>query len=89
MQLQCYAACDDPDVQAAARRGFRDIWYTVERLSGADPDTVREFYATGMLWNVVTAMRLDDVDERWAKLACPLGPEIGQAAGQAIGQDQD
>lgn len=71
LSLQGYAACDDEDVRAACRRGFRDVWYAIERLSGADPDTLRAFYATGMLCNVVTAMQLDEVDERWAKLALP------------------
>jgi len=79
LSLQGFAACDDPEVQAACRRGFRDAWYVIERLSGADPETVRMFYATGMLWNVITAMQLEEVDERWAKLACPItldGPNV-------------
>jgi AcrR family transcriptional regulator len=71
LSLQGFAGCDDEDVQNAVRRCFRDVWYAVERLSGADPDTVRTFYATGMLCNVVSAMQLDEVDERWAKLALP------------------
>jgi AcrR family transcriptional regulator len=71
LSLQGFASCDDEDVRDACRRGFRDVWYAIERLSGADPDTVRAFYATGMMWNVVTAMQLEAVDERWAKLACP------------------
>jgi len=73
LQLQAYAACDDEDVRAATRRGFRDVWYTVERLSGADVDAIRQFYAAGMLWNVITAMQLEDVDERWAQLVCQQG----------------
>lgn len=71
LQLQSYAACDDEEVRAASRRGFRDIWYTIERLSGLDPQQVRNFYAGGMLLNVVAAMQLEQVDERWARLACP------------------
>lgn len=71
LSLQGFAACDDADVRDACRRGFRDIWYAIERLSGADPDTVRQFYATGMLCNVVAALELGDVAERWAQLANP------------------
>jgi AcrR family transcriptional regulator len=71
LSLQGFAACDDEEVRDACRRGFRDVWYAIERLSGADPDTVRAFYATGMLCNVLTAMQHDEVDERWAKLATP------------------
>jgi AcrR family transcriptional regulator len=76
LSLQGFAGCDDEDVRNATRRCFRDVWYAVERLSGADPDTVRMFYATGMLCNVVAAMQLDDVDERWAKLASPSGKDM-------------
>lgn len=71
LSLHGFAACNDEGVRDACRRGFRDVWYAIERLSGADPDTVRMFYATGMLCNVLTAMQLDEVDERWAKLAIP------------------
>lgn len=67
LQLQVYAACDDEDVRAVARRGTRDIWYTIERLSGASPEIVRQFYAAGMLCNISTAMKLDEVEERWAE----------------------
>jgi AcrR family transcriptional regulator len=70
MQLASYAACDDEQVRAISRRGFRDVWYAAERLSGASPELVQKFYAYGMLWNVVTAMQLDEIPERWAKLAC-------------------
>ncbi len=80
LQLQVYASCDDDDVQAVSRRGFRDLWYTIERLSGADADTVRQFYATGMMCNVVTAMRLDAVHERWAELAYPVLPDCDSTA---------
>lgn len=70
MQLQSYASCADPDVRTAARKGFRDVWYTIERLSGASPEEITTFYATGMLINIITAMNLSEVDERWALLAC-------------------
>lgn len=70
MQLQSYASCADPEVRTAARKGFRDVWYTIERLSGATPEEISSFYASGMLINVITAMDLSEVDERWATLAC-------------------
>lgn len=71
MQMQAYAACGDPDIRAATRRGFRDLWYTVERLAGLDVDVLRAFFAMGMLCNVVAAMDLPAVDERWAQIICP------------------
>jgi hypothetical protein len=39
----------------------------VADASGADPETVRRFFETGMLMNVVAAMELDRVDEPWAR----------------------
>jgi AcrR family transcriptional regulator len=69
VQLHAYAACDDAEVRATTRRGFRDLWYTVERISGVPQEQVRGFMAHGMLFNVVAAMDLSEVRERWAR-AC-------------------
>jgi len=71
MQMQAYAACDDSDIRAATRRGFRDLWYAVERLAGLDVNVLRAFFAMGMLCNVSAAMDLPAVDERWAQIICP------------------
>jgi AcrR family transcriptional regulator len=70
MQMQGYAACGDPEIQAATRRGFRDLWYTVERIAGLDVNVLRAFFAMGMLCNVTAAMDLPAVDERWTSW-CP------------------
>jgi AcrR family transcriptional regulator len=66
-QLQAYVACDDPVVRDLVRRGFRQLHAFVADVSGADADTVRRFFETGMLMNVVAAMELDRVDEPWAR----------------------
>jgi len=76
VQLQAYAACDDEEVRATTRRGFRDLWYTVERFSGVPPEAVRDFMAQGMLLNVVAAMDLSEVRERWAR-ACSTWTDAG------------
>lgn len=85
LQLQIYAACGDEDVERLSRKGFRDTWYTIERLSGVDSETIRQFYSTGMLWNVITAMRLEDVDERWAVSVCTTS---GIPSADATSSDQ-
>ncbi|MBE3203264.1 TetR/AcrR family transcriptional regulator [Parafrankia sp. CH37] len=77
MQMQAYAACGDPDIRAVTRRGFRDLWYAVERLSGLDVDVVRAFFAMGMLCNVSAAMDLPALDERWAQIICTDGVGVG------------
>jgi AcrR family transcriptional regulator len=68
LQLQMYAACDDPDVRAAASHGYAELWQLVGRLSGAPEDDVRAFFATGMLLNMAAAMDLPQIvgDPGWA-----------------------
>jgi len=70
VQMQAYAACDDPDVKAATRAGFRNLWQLVERLTGLPFQQVVDFFAVGMLMNVAAAMDLPAVDERWTRW-CP------------------
>lgn len=68
IQLHAYAACADPDVRTAVRRGYGEIYELVERVSGAGEDDVRRFFATGMLLNVIAAIDLIGVpEEPWAK----------------------
>jgi AcrR family transcriptional regulator len=66
-QLQLYAACDDADIRAVVRRGYGDLVEFVRRASGADPERVLQFFAKGMLLNVIAAMDLLDASEPWAK----------------------
>jgi len=66
--MQAYASCGDPDIRAATRRGYRDLWYAVERLAGLDANVLRAFFTMGMLCNVTAAMDLPAVNERWAQI---------------------
>jgi AcrR family transcriptional regulator len=68
LQLQGYAACDDPEVRATASHGYAELWALVERLSGAPEDDVRTFFATGMLLNMAAAMDLPQIagEPGWA-----------------------
>ena len=70
LQMQAYAACDDPEIRAATRAGFKKLWELVERLTGLPFQTVVDFFAVGMLMNVAAAMDLPAVDERWTSW-CP------------------
>jgi len=67
LQMQAYAACDDPEIRDATRTGFRELWLLAERLSGVPYEQIVAFFATGMLLNVAAAMDLPAVDERWAR----------------------
>jgi AcrR family transcriptional regulator len=70
LQMQAYAACDDPEVRTATRAGFKKLWELVERLTGLPFQQVVDFFAVGMLMNVAAAMDLPSVDERWTSW-CP------------------
>jgi len=65
-QMQAYAACDDPEVCAVVRAGYGRLVELVERTSGLDEPRVRDFFARGMLLNVMAQMDLLDCSEPWA-----------------------
>ena len=66
-QMQAYADCDDDDVREVVREGYGKLVDYVERVSGADPKRVRDFFAFGMLLNVFASMDLLDHPALWAK----------------------
>jgi AcrR family transcriptional regulator len=70
-QLQTYAAAGDAEIREAAQAGFRRVWQALERITGADTEQIRAFYAMGMLCNVITALEINEVDEPWACAADP------------------
>lgn len=58
-QLQAYAAAlEDEDVRVAVRDSFGDIYAYTERVSGAQPEQLARFHATGMLLNSIAALGL-------------------------------
>jgi AcrR family transcriptional regulator len=66
-QMAAYAACDDPDICAAVRDGYGDLVAYVERVSGAGPKQISQFFAAGMLMNVLASMGLQNPTEPWAQ----------------------
>jgi AcrR family transcriptional regulator len=70
LQMQAYAACEDPEIRDVTRTGFRKLWEQVERITGLPYQTVVDFFAVGMLMNVAAAMNLPEVDGRWTSW-CP------------------
>jgi AcrR family transcriptional regulator len=67
VQMQSYAACDDAEVREAVRRGFGDVYAFVEARSGVGARRLSEFFAMGMLVNVIAAMDLPGSQARWAR----------------------
>jgi AcrR family transcriptional regulator len=64
-QMQSYAACDDPGIAAVVRRGFGRLVELVES-KGADPERAMQFFAAGMLINVMASMGVLAGEEPWA-----------------------
>ena len=56
LQMQAYAACDDAEIGEVTLREFGKLWREVQRLSGLEQERLQQFFATGMLMNVVAAM---------------------------------
>ena len=65
-QMQCYAACDDPDVCEVVQRGFGRLVDLVDS-KGVPGERVVRFFAFGMLINVMSLMGLYELDQPWAK----------------------
>jgi AcrR family transcriptional regulator len=76
-QMQTYAACDDPEICAVARKGYGALVDYVERVSGVDADRLSVFFARGMLINVIASMDLLDASEPWARKLVDACSETG------------
>jgi AcrR family transcriptional regulator len=71
-QMQAYAACSDPVIQARVRDSYGTLVKQVTRLSGAPPEMVWRFFSHGMLLNVIASLDLSAIaeQEEWAKAWC-------------------
>ncbi len=69
-QMQTYAACSDPVIQARVRECYGNLVKSVSRLSGATPSEVWRFFANGMLLNITASLDLPAIagKEEWARL---------------------
>ena len=66
MQLQSYAACQEPAIREAVRRHYGRIVDMVRETTAAGQERVSAFFATGMLLTVVAAMGAHELDAAWA-----------------------
>jgi len=66
-QMQSYAAADDPEIRAVVRAGYGDLVAYVRRVSDADWPTVWQFFATGMMLNVLASMQVQDDPDPWMR----------------------
>src|SRR3954469_13439799 len=65
MQMQAYAACDDPDVRDTVRRCYEHLHREVRDMSRADAEQIRAWFSTGMFLNVMAAMDAPSVRGAW------------------------
>jgi len=75
LQMQTYAATAEPEVREAAQRGYAGLFELVQRESGADDDTLREFFGIGMLMNVLASIGALEVDAPWTQALLPKDHE--------------
>ena len=67
-QMQAYAAASDPQFQAEVRAGYGELVRTVSELAGVTLEETWDFFAYGMLLNLVAALDLQEIADRdaWA-----------------------
>lgn len=85
VQLHCFAASSDPEIQRAARDGFRRLWSVASELTGFPMEALGPFFAQGMLMSVMVAMDAEALAEPWAE-ACHPDPGRFLAVFQGAGQ---
>jgi len=80
LQLQGYAACDDDVIREQVRSSYAQLVAHVERLSGASPERLDEFFRHGMWLNVAAAMGVADLScsSEWmrAELAAAVSASL-------------
>jgi AcrR family transcriptional regulator len=64
LMMQCFVSCDDDDVRAGVRETWEELVALAES-TGEDAAAVSRFFASGMLLNVMMAMRLFDDPTPW------------------------
>ncbi len=62
-QLQCYAACGDPEIRPRVAQAYRRLFDDIAAWSGAGPEEMARFFAVGMLANITTALGLPEICE--------------------------
>jgi hypothetical protein len=65
IQLQAYAATDDPEIRQIVQEGFGRLVVEIVRHTDASPAQLAEFLGRGMLLNVAAAMGVADQQTGW------------------------
>ncbi len=67
--LQSFSSAEDTDVRALTHGWLETMFAWVRDASGADPEAVRRFFATGMMLTVAASIQASDIAESspWAR----------------------
>ena len=84
LQLQSYAACDDPVIRDRVRHLYARLASDVEQLSGADAERLDDFFRHGMSLNVAAALGVEDLSVNCEWMRAELAGE-DQPAGLRSG----
>ncbi len=87
VQLHGFAAAPaDPDIARSCRRTFEVLQKMVVDRAEVDDEELSKFFAMGMLINVMAAIDLQSIPDRWAQNLCkiPEKAEAIKAATQAL-----
>jgi AcrR family transcriptional regulator len=81
LQHQAYAACDDEVIREHVRAAYARLVAHVQKISGADPERIDDFFRYGAWINVAAAMGVEDLSVgcEWIRAeamddATPPGP---------------
>ena len=66
LQMHMYAASDEPEIRKVARHGYGELVRFVEDVSGLSGKPITQFFARGMLINVIASMGVRDAGIDWA-----------------------
>jgi AcrR family transcriptional regulator len=66
LQMHMYAAGDEPEIRDVAREGYGELVRFAEQVSGGSGKHVSDFFAKGMLINVLAAMDVREAGIDWA-----------------------
>ena len=79
-QLHAYAAASHDDIRAAVRREYSDLYWRIASISGADADTLDDWFSHGMLMNTIAAIAPDLTEDGENLTLRRLGPVEGKPA---------
>lgn len=76
LQHQSYAACDDERVRSRVRRRYAELVGLAQRLSGADDDSIDDFFRHGMALQVAAALDVEDLSATcdWVRDELAIAP---------------